>query len=92
MQDDVVDHVVLVLGLVETEGAAEVSLVSRFRLEGMVASCHVHLQGPPKEGRREWKTQTVYISNKRLMTLMYSWVSSHLSFLLSPKRAFDIYQ
>lgn len=42
MQDDVIDHVVLVLGLVEAEGAAEVPLMRGSRLPCRVTHLHVH--------------------------------------------------
>ena len=67
MQDYVVNHVVLVLRLVQAEGAAEVFLMSRFRLVDMVASLHVHLQGSPKKNRCECKIQNVF-SNERSTT------------------------
>ena len=49
MQHDVVDHVVLVLGLVEAERAAQVLQVGRLGLAGGVTRLHVHLQGFPEE-------------------------------------------
>lgn len=53
MQHNVIDHVVLVLGFVETEGAADVSLVSGRRLAaGGVTHVVVRLQGFSNEGRR----------------------------------------
>lgn len=53
MQDYVIDHVILVLGLVEAEGAAEVLLMRRFRLTHRVTSLHVHLQGFPNKKIKE---------------------------------------
>lgn len=51
MQDDVINHVVLVLGLVEAEGTAKILLMSRFGLTGGVAHLYVHLQGFSKENK-----------------------------------------
>lgn len=49
MQDDVVDHVALVLGVVEAEGAAQ---VFRTLLRGGgVPGLHVHGEGRPAGGR-----------------------------------------
>lgn len=47
MQHNVVDHVVLVLGLVEAEGAAEVFLMGGLGLAGGVSHLYVHFQGSP---------------------------------------------
>lgn len=49
MQDDVVDHAVPVLRLVEAERTAQVFLASRFRLASRVTHLHVHFQGLPKK-------------------------------------------
>lgn len=52
MKDYVIDHVVLVLGLVEAERAAEVLQVSRFGLAGGVARLYVHLHVFPYKKMR----------------------------------------
>lgn len=57
MQHDVIDHVVLVLGLVEAERAAQVFLMSRFRLAGRVTRLHVHFKGFPNKRQEKHATR-----------------------------------
>lgn len=67
VQDDVVDHVVLVLGLVEAEGAAEVSLASSCRqlATGVVAHVTVLLHRLPKGGRGKKRLDCQWVCGRK---------------------------